>query len=253
MPKLKPFSQNKSAQLSLSSILAFAFTIVLTSSCGGEKPPLQHTTAHKSPSSSPVKEEQPITHQSTMWNQSEETGRNCEVDPQPDGTKMLFSDENDWYFYVSESATVNCSKMGGKVEVTDSSSNITLLLLTPLGNSNEKTLVEEFSHNHLKKLKAIHSLPLNATFQWEKLGNAKRNAFCLETEFKKEGSNIFLVSCITAKTNANDDVLTFISTHFNQIKKKKDKTHIFKAVAKSSVEWFRNSDTDANGALINLW
>jgi len=182
------------------------------------------------------------------------SGKNCRVVDQSDGTRMVYSEDNDWYLYLGSDEAVDCNVRGGGFKASNSSQVITITVLTPMldGDFTESGVRAEISRRSVSRLMTNYQLSHSFTYSPVEIGEARRAALCADITFEQNNAQRHLVSCITSVKNVNGDILAH-SVEYVTAFDNTDPAAAFTAATAISASWYRGTDSDRAGNLVNNW
>lgn len=197
---------------------------------------------------------QPTKPAPIMRTESYEQNLKCRVDEQEDGTIQVVSDEADWFLYASATAQVECGTFGGKVKIVDGPLTIKVESLIPKESSGkiEAELRERATQFIETEMADKYKNTTDLVFEQTKVGRKKRPALCIDTDLDMDGFPGKIVACVTSKKNVNDEVVVHRAYWVGTIDQY-DAKETVQQVKKESASWYRYSDTDMMGKILNSW
>ncbi|MBN2802771.1 MAG: hypothetical protein JXR91_06730 [Deltaproteobacteria bacterium] len=235
------------------SIILSALAFSLLQACGAPPPPPVTTVTPPPPViEQPVQEPVQAEIQRT---QPVHDQKKCSVTDQEDGTNMVVSNLKDWFLYVPLSAKVECGTFGGDVTIEDGPVTIMVKSLVPNGTA-DKTMEAEFRGQTVKyittSLREKYGSAPSEEFKEVKIGKYKRPALCIDAPLDLKGTKGQIAACVTSKTNADGEIIIHRVLWIGPLDEYNPK-ETFTSVKKSAAAWFRYSDTDGMGKLMQNW
>ncbi len=178
----------------------------------------------------------------------------CVVVPQQNGTRLLYSDVNDWWFYVEDECQIDCSSRPG---VAMANNNGLLTIMTAVAGEEGKdhpAALNEFLAGY--KAGVSKGLEFDEPLEYEekKLGEHQRPAHCANVPMKLKGQPARFVICVTSAENANGDFLAHtVQWVLEEEDYLENEKIAWEAIQTRATSWYLQSDTDDDGNLVKQW
>ncbi|MBN2344546.1 MAG: hypothetical protein JXX29_01385 [Deltaproteobacteria bacterium] len=182
-----------------------------------------------------------------------EDEKKCRVEEIEEGVIQVVSDMADWFLHVTPSSQVECGTFGGKVKITDGNLTIKVESLVPNETAGdiEAELRDQAARFIKSEMAEKYGSGSNLEFTETKVGKKKRKALCVEANLDLKGMAGKIAACVTSKQNINDEIIVHRvywvgpESEFTEADAKR--------VKEEASNWFRYSDTDMTGKILNVW
>ncbi len=181
---------------------------------------------------------------------------NCVAVDADDDMKMLYSDKDDWFFYVPGDSTVDCQSKPGVTQVVLGNTGLVLVLaaLTPPDGKTIDVAFQEFSVGFINGVSRSIEFDKPIELTKRPMGEAGRQAMCGEARFQTNNTPSAFLVCITWTENVNKDLLVHsVMWKVEEAEYLSNKEIAWSAMSDFASSWYRDSDTDKEGNLVHRW
>lgn len=231
--------------------LSFIAMIIAATSCGGASSGANTSTTPASEGD--AAESGAATSAEGSGNKAAK-GPVCEVAENDSESNVVFSKNDDWYFTVSTDTNVSCENERGiaDVELAGLHINVVIQPLTP-GASFDQDM-QAFLSGYMKGVSSGIPFETPPTFESRNIGEKGRQAYFSNGKFQVEGNSFYFVTSITGALNANNDgVYHVVFWSLQEADFKENEQMALETIDTLSSSWFRLSDLDDEGNLVNMW
>jgi hypothetical protein len=225
--------------------------IVSLAGCGGASP--------AGGAASPEASAEPAPAEATAAEQTGEgagqaAAASCVVVEQEDGTRLLYSDANDWWFYVEGEAEIDCSSRPGVAMANSGGLVATMTAMAAEEGKDYQTALNEFLAGYRDGVSKSLSLEKPLEYVEKKLGEKQRPANCADVPLVLKGQRSRFLLCVTSAKNGNGDFLVHVVQWMVEEQDYLENQKLaWEAIGARATSWYLQSDTDDDGNLVREW
>ncbi len=178
----------------------------------------------------------------------------CEIRINDERTNVVFSKQNDWFLTVTKRGNVDCQNDADIVRIDMAGIHINLTVY-PLSSKLDfeqamQLLIEGYATGVSRGV--VFDPPL--TFEEVSVGENGRRALISDGRFEQDGQFMHLLTSVTGVVNSNNHaVFHVVFWKLEESDLKKNAQLARDTIATVSSSWFRLSDVDQFGKIVNNW
>lgn len=178
----------------------------------------------------------------------------CEIHSNGERTDVVVSKQNDWIVPVVKGGQVECDSQSGiaKVAMSGIHINLTVSQLSPYICFEQalQLLLEGYIHGVSESV--AFETPLS--FEEKRVGEYRRRALVSDGRFTQDGQRMHLLTAVTGVVNSRNQAIfhvVFWKLPESDLRKNEQLAH--DTLATISASWYRLSDVDGRGQVVNNW
>lgn len=182
-------------------------------------------------------------------------GKLCLVEELDEESMIVHSYQDDWFINTPKGSKISNDIKNHFVQVQEEGITTYILVEKSKKESGVDDYAKQFSKGFIKGITKSLGCTEEMELKQSKVGENKRPAIYGDISFKVEEVNLRLLASITYAKNSNKDYITHVTTYVvDEESFKSNKDDLWNSLFENySCAWYRYSDTDDDGNIVNNW